>query len=105
MASPLIETPPSAIEKIVETNVLGTLLCCRAAITQALDTNSGSRPMHVFLMDGAGSDGGPTPRVRQGERRFTRALHHRKPLDESPSRLDWHRCETQCVDVCVCVCV
>ena len=44
---------------MVETNVLGVMLCCRAAIKLMRDQGS---PGHVFNMDGAGANGRPTPR-------------------------------------------
>jgi chlorophyll(ide) b reductase len=56
---PLIEQTPEEIESIIDTNILGSLLCCRQAITlMSQQTGRG----HIFLMDGAGADGGPTPR-------------------------------------------
>ncbi|DBA86750.1 hypothetical protein WJX77_010965 [Trebouxia sp. C0004] len=44
---------------IVETNVLGVMLGCREAIRIMRDQPSGG---HIFNMDGAGADGGATPR-------------------------------------------
>jgi chlorophyll(ide) b reductase len=56
---PLIEQTPEEIQSITDTNILGSLLCCRQAIT--LMSQQPGRG-HIFLMDGAGADGGPTPR-------------------------------------------
>lgn len=56
---PLIETSENDLADIVDTNVLGVMLCCQAAI-QAMAKQS--RGGHIFNMDGAGSDGNPTPR-------------------------------------------
>ena len=44
---------------VVETNVIGVMLCCREAIRVMRNQGGGG---HVFNMDGAGADGGPTPR-------------------------------------------
>lgn len=49
---PLADTPVATIESIVSTNVLGTLLCTRAAIRAAADQPDG---VHIFNMEGAGS--------------------------------------------------
>lgn len=56
---PLIEQTPDEIQTVIETNSLGVLLCCREAIRTMSKQPSGG---HIFLMDGAGADGGPTPR-------------------------------------------
>jgi chlorophyll(ide) b reductase len=47
---------PEAISSIVGTNLVGTLLCCRACIA------SNGKVRHIFNMDGAGSAGFATPR-------------------------------------------
>lgn len=53
----LVDTPPSTIAAIVATNMLGTLLCCRAAaLLMAKQPGGGC----IFNMEGAGSDGGAT---------------------------------------------
>jgi chlorophyll(ide) b reductase len=57
----LADTPASLLASIVGTNLLGTLLCCRAATNVMAGQNGGGG--HVFLVDGAGSDGWPTPLV------------------------------------------
>ena len=44
---------------MVETNVLGTMLCCQAAINVIRQQAS---PGHIFNMSGAGANGRPTPR-------------------------------------------
>jgi chlorophyll(ide) b reductase len=56
---PLIEAEESDLVDIVDTNVLGVMLCCQAAIKCMRKQKAGG---HVFNMDGAGADGSPTPR-------------------------------------------
>lgn len=56
---PLMEQSEEELVSIVETNVLGTMLGCREAIRVMRSQRSGG---HVFNMDGAGADGGATPR-------------------------------------------
>ena len=60
-ASPLqsfTDARPEQLQRVVQTNLLGTLLCTRAAMQLM-----GRQPQggHIFLMDGAGADGMPTP--------------------------------------------
>ncbi|XP_020092902.1 chlorophyll(ide) b reductase NOL, chloroplastic isoform X3 [Ananas comosus] len=43
----------------VTTNTLGLMICCREAINMMLNQPRGG---HIFNIDGAGSDGRPTPR-------------------------------------------
>ncbi len=59
--APLSEQDPAALADVVATNVLGTLLGCREAIRVGAAQPAG-RTLHVFCMDGAGADGGATPR-------------------------------------------
>lgn len=56
---PLIESSESDLMDIVDTNVLGVMICCQAAIKAMRRQERGG---HIFNMDGAGSDGRPTPR-------------------------------------------
>ncbi|XP_024543969.1 chlorophyll(ide) b reductase NOL, chloroplastic-like isoform X1 [Selaginella moellendorffii] len=56
---PLVETSDEVIMEIVETNLIGVMLCCREAIKLMRDQGSEG---HIFNMDGAGADGRPTPR-------------------------------------------
>jgi chlorophyll(ide) b reductase len=56
---PLIDAVESDLVDIVDTNVLGVMLCCQAAIKRMRRQKAGG---HVFNMDGAGADGNPTPR-------------------------------------------
>jgi chlorophyll(ide) b reductase len=56
---PLLDTDDGDLEAIVDTNVLGVMLCCREAIKAMRAQPRGG---HVFTMDGAGADGSPTPR-------------------------------------------
>ncbi|CAG9460884.1 unnamed protein product [Pedinophyceae sp. YPF-701] len=55
----LSESEGDMLEEIVSTNVLGTLVCCRQAIRTMREQPAGG---HIFLMDGAGGSGTPTPR-------------------------------------------
>lgn len=56
---PLLESDDDDLAAIVETNVLGVMLCCKEAIRVMRDQPRGG---HVFNMDGAGADGSATPR-------------------------------------------
>ncbi|KAF9599200.1 hypothetical protein IFM89_035659 [Coptis chinensis] len=56
---PLAETSDEDLIEVVTTNTLGLMICCREAINMMLNQHRGG---HVFNMDGAGSDGRPTPR-------------------------------------------
>jgi len=51
-----IDSSPEQLQQVVSTNMVGTLLCTRAAM-QVMQTSGG----HIFNMDGAGADGMPTP--------------------------------------------
>jgi NAD(P)-dependent dehydrogenase (short-subunit alcohol dehydrogenase family) len=55
---PFLSSDPSAIEAVVKTNLLGTLLCAREAGRLMLQQKLGG---HIFMMDGAGADGSATP--------------------------------------------
>ncbi|XP_038970548.1 uncharacterized protein LOC103697059 isoform X2 [Phoenix dactylifera] len=56
---PLAETSDDVLMEIVTTNTLGLMICCREAINMMLNQPRGG---HIFNIDGAGSDGRPTPR-------------------------------------------
>lgn len=56
---PLMEQSEEDLVSIVETNVLGTMLGCREAIRVMRAQRQGG---HIYNMDGAGADGGATPR-------------------------------------------
>ncbi|CAN6291891.1 unnamed protein product [Urochloa humidicola] len=56
---PLVETSDEALMEIITTNTLGLMICCREAINMMRDQPRGG---HIFNLDGAGSDGRPTPR-------------------------------------------
>ena len=56
---PLVDSSEADLIDIVDTNVLGTMLCCQAAIKLMREQPNGG---HIFNMEGAGSDGNPTPR-------------------------------------------
>eukprot|EP00242_Pyramimonas_sp_CCMP2087_P018235 CAMPEP_0198197996 /NCGR_PEP_ID=MMETSP1445-20131203/1532_1 /TAXON_ID=36898 /ORGANISM="Pyramimonas sp., Strain CCMP2087" /LENGTH=309 /DNA_ID=CAMNT_0043867427 /DNA_START=428 /DNA_END=1358 /DNA_ORIENTATION=+ len=53
----LVETTPEILKEIIDTNVYGTLICSRAALTLMRAQAGGG---HVFNMKGAGSDGNAT---------------------------------------------
>eukprot|EP01116_Phalansterium_solitarium_P019125 TRINITY_DN5255_c0_g2_i1.p2 TRINITY_DN5255_c0_g2~~TRINITY_DN5255_c0_g2_i1.p2 ORF type:complete len:324 (-),score=90.74 TRINITY_DN5255_c0_g2_i1:8-979(-) len=54
---PLAECNPEDLRSVVETNLLGTMYGCHAALKVMLRKGRG----HVFNMDGSGSWGNPTP--------------------------------------------
>ncbi|KAK8919003.1 hypothetical protein KSP39_PZI021167 [Platanthera zijinensis] len=56
---PLAETSDEVLMEVVTTNTLGLMICCREAINMMLSQPRGG---HIFNIDGAGSDGRPTPR-------------------------------------------
>ena len=53
-----IDSTPQQLQRVVSTNMTGTLLCTRAAM-QVMQKQQGGG--HIFNMDGAGADGMPTP--------------------------------------------
>ena len=53
-----IDSTPQQLQRVVTTNMTGTLLCTRAAM-QVMQKQEGGG--HIFNMDGAGADGMPTP--------------------------------------------
>lgn len=55
----LIDSSESDLIDIVDTNVLGTMICCQSAIRLMREQPNGG---DIFNMDGAGADGNPTPR-------------------------------------------
>jgi chlorophyll(ide) b reductase len=55
----LAESDPDTLEAVVRTNLLGTLLGCRAALRVMLPQGRG----HIFNMDGRGADGTATPEM------------------------------------------
>ncbi|KAB1225480.1 Chlorophyll(ide) b reductase NOL, chloroplastic [Morella rubra] len=56
---PLSEASDEDLIDVVTTNTLGLMICCREAIKMMLNQRRGG---HIFNIDGAGSDGRPTPR-------------------------------------------
>eukprot|EP00873_Tetraselmis_striata_P037875 jgi/Tetstr1/458139/TSEL_044631.t1 len=74
---PLADAADSDLASIVETNVLGVMLCCREAIRVMKAQPGGG---HIFNMDGAGADGSPTPRfaaygaTKRGLQQFSKSL-------------------------------
>ncbi|GAB4836199.1 hypothetical protein Ancab_001113 [Ancistrocladus abbreviatus] len=55
----LAEASDEDLIEVVTTNTLGLMICCREAIKMMLNQPRGG---HIFNIDGAGSDGRPTPR-------------------------------------------
>lgn len=53
-----IDSSPEQLQQVVSTNMVGSLLCTRAAMHVMRKQSSGG---HIFNMDGAGADGMPTP--------------------------------------------
>ncbi|MED6210874.1 hypothetical protein PIB30_068267 [Stylosanthes scabra] len=58
---PLAEASDEDLIEVVTTNTLGLMICCREAIKMMVSQPRGG---HIFNIDGAGSDGRPTPRLR-----------------------------------------
>ncbi|CAO2833064.1 unnamed protein product [Amaranthus hypochondriacus] len=56
---PLSEASDEDLIDVVTTNTLGLMICCREAMKMMLNQPRGG---HIFNIDGAGSDGRPTPR-------------------------------------------
>ncbi|CAJ2657177.1 unnamed protein product [Trifolium pratense] len=56
---PLAEASDEDLIEVVTTNTLGLMICCREAIKLMGNQPRGG---HIFNIDGAGSDGRPTPR-------------------------------------------
>ena len=82
---PLSEASESDLTAIVETNVLGVMLCCREAIRVMKEQKETG---HVFNMDGAGADGNPTPRfaaygaTKRGLQQFSKSLQAELKMQE-----------------------
>lgn len=53
-----MDATPEQIQAVVNTNLLGSLLCTRTALRRMAGQEHGG---HIFNMDGAGADGLPTP--------------------------------------------
>ncbi|KAJ0044754.1 hypothetical protein Pint_05731 [Pistacia integerrima] len=56
---PLAEASDEDLIEVVTTNTLGLMICCREAMQMMRNQPRGG---HIFNIDGAGSDGRPTPR-------------------------------------------
>jgi chlorophyll(ide) b reductase len=56
----LAEVDPKELEDIIDTNLLGSVLCTQAAIAVMAQQDNGVSG-HIVLMAGAGSNGRPTP--------------------------------------------
>ncbi|CAI9770449.1 unnamed protein product [Fraxinus pennsylvanica] len=71
---PLIEASDEDLVEVVSTNTLGLMICCREAIKMMLNQPRGG---HIFNIDGAGSDGRPTPRfAAYGATKRSVAMHY-----------------------------
>lgn len=55
----LLEQSAEQVERVVRTNLLGSLLVTRAALRAMAEQPGGG---HIFNLDGAGADGSPTPK-------------------------------------------
>ena len=53
----ILDLNPSDLAEVVNTNLLGTMYCCKVAIQIMKNQN---KIGNIFVMDGAGVDGGPT---------------------------------------------
>ena len=56
---PLAECTQEMLKLVIDTNLLGTVLCCRAALAVMLPQGCG----HIFNFDGYGASGIPTPKL------------------------------------------
>ncbi|BBG96799.1 NYC1-like protein, partial [Prunus dulcis] len=74
---PLSEASDEDLIEVVTTNALGLMLCCREAIKMMLNQPRGG---HIFNIDGAGSDGRPTPRFAAYGATKRSAVHLTKSL-------------------------
>jgi len=74
---PLADANEADLAAIVETNMLGVMLCCKEAIRVMRKQSNGG---HIFNMDGAGADGNATPRfaaygaTKRGLQQFSKSL-------------------------------
>jgi chlorophyll(ide) b reductase len=57
-AQSFLDARPEQIQEVVQTNLIGCLLCTRAAMRIMAAQPCGG---HIFNMDGAGADGLPSP--------------------------------------------
>ncbi|GMJ11892.1 NYC1-like [Hibiscus trionum] len=74
---PLAEASDEDLIEVVSTNTLGLMICCREAIKMTLQQPRGG---HIFNIDGAGSDGRPTPRFAAYGATKRSAVHLTKSL-------------------------
>ena len=107
---PLIESSESDLMDIVDTNVLGVMICCQAAIKAMRKQERGG---HIFNMDGAGADGKPTPRfaaygaTKRALSQLGKSLQVRASgpyMERCISILvtfTWHAAFTRCSTTCV----
>ncbi|KAH3761105.1 Chlorophyll b reductase [Pelomyxa schiedti] len=56
--SPLTDVGETEMRTVVETNLIGTILCCKEALTLMIKQNGGG---HIFNVSGAGGKGQGTP--------------------------------------------
>lgn len=70
---PLAEASDEDLIQVVTTNTLGLMICCREAINLMQNQPRGG---HIFNIDGAGSDGRPTPRYLYSFHSGTQLMHN-----------------------------
>ncbi|XP_060675921.1 chlorophyll(ide) b reductase NOL, chloroplastic isoform X3 [Ziziphus jujuba] len=87
---PLAEASDEDLIEVVATNSLGLMICCREAIKMMLNQPRGG---HIFNIDGAGSDGRPTPRFAAYGATKRSVVHLTKSLQSS---LIFHRQNCGC---------
>ncbi|GMN59199.1 hypothetical protein TIFTF001_028291 [Ficus carica] len=80
---PLAEASDEDLIEVVTTNTLGLMICCREAIKMMLNQPRGG---HIFNIDGAGSDGRPTPRFAAYGATKRSVVHLTKSLQGTCSR-------------------
>ena len=90
----LLDQDAAAVGQIVRTNLLGALLCTRAAM--ALGQTQPGRVLHIFNTEGAGSDGGASPNyaaygaTKAGIAQLCRTLQHECAAAATAGRVAVH---------------
>ena len=98
MLQAFTDSSPEQLQQVVSTNMVGTLLCTRAAMQVMQKQNGGG---HIFNMDGAGADGMPTPQyaaygaTKAGRAPCPQALNYRIPCIDDAFLID---------AMCLCAC-
>ncbi|KAG6418119.1 hypothetical protein SASPL_120318 [Salvia splendens] len=81
---PLMEASDQDLIEVVSTNTLGLMICCREAMNMMQKQPRGG---HIFNIDGAGSDGRPTPRFAAYGATKRSVVHLTKSLQACPAFL------------------